>query len=349
MKYFILSTFLVFLSLEVKAKNIEVEVLGVGKDYDWAIMNALDNAVKQTNEVEIRHQSPMQKMEVKAKLDGKETVPFTGNKTAKYSGDFSIEEKEINAQYEGKVTTYNVISSEKKEDGLFYVKIKASINKTDDYISPNLIKKAKYTLSIVPFKANKQISCIGQKVSSTSLVEKISSVLSERFFKSKKFSIVDRENLDAYASELSLVVNGLAKEDQNRLKNIASADYILVGKIEYFNTNTTTQNITMTGESYSNSSASIQISYKLLETATMEVVAASSVDEKLKKDGKFSSCNNVEKELAQRAGNKIVNDILQNLFPNDYKKIEVSQEKDDKKVSKTIKQHKTQPIKLPFD
>ena len=99
---------------------------------------------------------------------------------------------------------------------------------------------------------------------------------------------------------MSLVSNDLTNEkEKSRLKNIASADYILVGKIEGFSTSKTTQNVPMTGESYSNSSASIQVSYKLLETATMEVITSATIDEALKKGGSFSSCGNVEKELAK--------------------------------------------------
>lgn len=367
MRCFFLTLFLALFSVETYAKDVEVEAVGVGKDYDWAVMNALDNAVKQTNDVVINRTAPMSKMEVNTNeklgvsieeqahyndgslVGGDKSASYSGKGNVQYSADASVELKEINAKYEGKITSYNVISSEKKDDGLYYVKIKAIVKKTDDYESPDLIRKAKYTLSIVPFKADKQISCVGQKVSSAPLIEKISSVLSENLFKSKKFNIVDRDNLDAYADELSLVANGLTKEDKGRLKNIASADYILVGKIENFNTNKTTQNVPMTGESYSNSSASIQISYKLLETATMEVIFASSVDEGLKKGGSFSSCNNVEKELAKKAGNKIANDILRDLFPDYQPKIEAPKEKIVKKIVAPAKQSKPQTIKLPFD
>lgn len=360
-----LSLFLICFAVSVQAKEIEVEAMGVGKDYDWAIMNALDNAVKQTNDVVISRANPMLKMEVK----GKETIDIAidesanlndgalvgGKKSASYSGkgkvqdsvEASAELKEIDAKYEGKISSYSVISSEQKE-GNYQVRIKAIVKKVDDYNSPDLIKKAKYSLSIVPFKADKQIRCVGKNVPSSSLIGKISSSLSEKLSKSKKFNIVDRENLDAYADELSLVSYDLTQEkEKSRLKNIASADYILVGKIEDFNTNKTTQNVAITGESYSNSSASIQVSYKLLETATMEVITSSTIDEKLKKGGSFSSCANVEKELAQKAGSKIVAEILTEIFP-DYQPIP-EPKKEVKKAAVSAKAVKKAPIKLPFD
>lgn len=365
MKQLFLLLLFSIIAVTTQAKEIEVEAMGVGKDYEWAVMNALDNAVKQTSDVTINRTAPMLKMEVNAKesldlslneqasyndgslVGGEKSASYSGSGSAKHGIEASAELKEINAKYEGKISSYSVISSEQKE-GNYYVKIKAIVKKVDDYNSPDLIKKAKYSLSIVPFKAEKQISCVGQRVSSNSLTGKISSILSEKFSKSKKFNIVDRENLDAYADELSLVSNDLTNErEKSRLKNIASADYILVGKIEGFNTSKTTQNVPMTGESYSNSSASIQVSYKLLETATMEVITSATIDESLKKGGSFSSCGNVEKELAKKVGEKISTEILTELFP-DYKPTP-EPKKEVKKSSTPKKAVKQGPITLPFD
>lgn len=365
MKQIFLSLLFVSFAYTTYAKEIEVEAMGVGKDYEWAVMNALDNVVKQTTDVTISRTAPMLKMEVNAKesldvsvnelansndgslIGGEKSASYSGSGKAKYGIQASAELKEINAKYEGKISSYSVISSEQK-DGNYYVKIKAIVKKVDDYNSPDLIKKAKYSLSIVPFKADKQISCVGKRVSSNSLTGKISSILSEKLLKSKKFNIVDRENLDAYAEELSLVNNDFTNEkEKSRLKNIASADYILVGKIEGFSTNKTTQNVPMTGESYSNSSASIQISYKLLETATMEVITSSTIEESLKKGGSFSSCNNVEKKLAQKVGLKISTEILTELFPDHQPAPEPKKEV--KRAVVTKKAVKQNPIKLPFD
>ena len=365
MKRIFLSLLFVCFAGTTYAKEIEVEAMGVGKDYEWAVMNALDNAVKQTTDVTISRTAPMLKMEVNAKesldvsineqansndgslIGGEKSASYSGSGKAKYGIEASAELKEINAKYEGNISSYSVISSEQK-DGNYYVKIKAIVKKVDDYNSPDLIKKAKYSLSIVPFKADKQISCVGKQVSSNSLTGKILSTLSEKLSKSKKFNIVDRENLDAYAEELSLVNNNFTNEkEKSRLKNIASADYILVGKIEGFSTNKTTQNVPMTGESYSNSSAAIQVSYKLLETATMEVITSSIVEEGLKKSGSFSSCSNVEKELAKKVGLKISTEILTELFPDYQPTPELKKEV--KKAVAPKKAVKQGPIKLPFD
>lgn len=365
MKQILLSLLLVSFAYSGYAKEIDVEAMGVGEDYEWAVMNAIDNAVKQTSDVIVKRSAPMQKMEVKvkenldvaideqAKLDdgsligGKKSASYSGKAGAQYSGEATAELKEINAKYEGKISSYKVISSEEK-NGKYYVRIKAVVKKADDYNSPDLIKKAKYSLSIVPFKAEKQLSCVGKKVASTSLISKISGILSEKIAKSKKFNIVDRENLDAYADELSLIEYGLTHEkEQSRIKNVASADYILVGKIEDFGTRSSTQNVPMTGESYTNSSASVQVSYKLIETATMEVITSSTVEERLSKGGRFSSCANVEKELAKKIGNKISTEILMELFP-DYKPVN-EVKKEIKKTAAPKTATKPTVIKLPFD
>ena len=365
MKRILLLLLFVGFAFTTHAKEIEVEAVGVGKDYDWAVMNAIDNAVKQTSDVTVSREAPMFKTEINNKesldtsvneqaniddgslLNGKLSTDYSGTEKARYGVETSIEMKEIDAQYEGKISSYSVISSEQK-DGNYYVKIKAVVKKVDDYHSPDLIKKAKYSLSIVPFKVEGLIYCVDRGVSSGSLTGKISSVLSEKFSKSKKFNVVDRENLDAYVDELVLVSNGATPEkEKSRLKNIAAADYILVGRIEEFNTRKTTRNVPMTGESYSSSSASIQVSYKLLETATMEVITSSTVEANLKKGGSFRSCANVEKELAKKVGAKISTEILTELFP-DYQPVSEPQ-KEAKKKTASKKAVKQAPIKLPFD
>lgn len=236
------------------------------------------------------------------------------------------------------------------KEGTFYVKIKAIVKKADDYKSPDLIKKAKYSLSIVPFKATKEISCLGRKVSSKDFISKLSNTLSEQISKSKKFNLVDRDNLDAYADELALITNNTAHEsNQSRLKNVSSADYILVGKIDSFVTTKTTQNVPMTGESYSNSRATSQVSYKLIETATMEVITSATVDERLKKDGSFNSCANLENEISKKIGLKISNEILTELFPGYEPKKKVQESKAKKHISQNQKAHKKETVKLPFD
>lgn len=365
MKNIFLVLFFALVTFTAQAKEIEVEAIGVGIDYDWALMNALDNAVKQTSEVTISRASPIQKMELNTKTNlgisatehldiddgslvkGKGEANYSGSNNAELTNEVRAELKEINAKYKGKINSYDVVNLEQK-DGKYYVKIKAKVKQIDDYVSPDLVKKAKYSLSIVPFKVEKQIICLGKKVSATSFTNKISDILFREIAKSKKFNLVDRDNLDAYADELSLVNYNLSKEeDKSRLKNIASADYLLVGKIEDFSTRKTTQNVPMTGESYSTSSASVQVSYKLIETATMEVIASSVIDENLKKDGNFSSCNNIEKEFSKKIGHQISSEILTELFA-DYQP-EVVLKKEVKKTIAVNKAQKPKPIKLPFD
>lgn len=365
MKQVFLSLLFVCLAFTTHAKDIEVDAMGVGKDYEWAVMNALDNVVKQTSDVRINRTAPMLRMEVGVKenlnlsvnkqarssddsfIGDEESVSYSDSGSVKHGIETFAQLKEINAKYEGKVSSYSVVSSEQK-NGNYYVKIRAIVKKVDGYNSPDLIKKAKYSLSIVPFKADKQISCVGKRVSSDALTGKILGILTEKFSKSKQFNIVDRENFEEYVGELSLVNFDLTKEtEKSRLKNITSADYILVGKIEGFSTSKTTQNVPITGESYSNSSAVIQVSYKLLETATMEVIISSIVEASLKKDGSFSSCHIVEKELATKVGTKISTEILTDLFPDYQPNPEPKEEV--KKTATFKKSAKQVPITLPFD
>lgn len=380
MRTLLIALALLLLPGVLHAKNVDVEAIGVGDDYDWAVMNAIDNAVKQSSGVSISRDAPMNKLEVnysaQDKLHDAETLNagvsgsashddgaiigkekretydeafnMAHNKGFDASSDrkLSAEIKEINAKYEGKIKTYKVLSSEEK-DGKYIVKILATIFEPEEYESPKLVKKSKYSLSILPFKADKNIICVGKNISSESLVKQLQNSLNNKVSATKQFNIVDRENLNAYADELSLINDEYTREkEKSRLKNITSADYMLVGTIENFSASTQKTTVEITGESYNASSARLNVSYKLIETATMEVITSSSVSKKFNKEGGFSSCKNVENHLSQQAAAEIVDEMMRDIFPDYSPKKEIKKEK---KQPRAKQVSKPQVVKLPFD
>jgi len=190
--------------------------------------------------------------------------------------------------------------------------------------------------------------CLGQNVSLGEINEMIDNLYTEHLSASRRFNVVDRKHLDAYADELALIVSDMTlPENKVRLKNIVSADYILVGNIDNFYTTTDKKQIEMTGEKLINSSCGLTMSYRLLETATMEVVFADSVSKTLNKKGYFSSCFNVEKYLFGKAIEESVEKMLSTIFP-DYRPIK--KEISAKKVSSQKTQEEEPAVfKLPFD
>lgn len=356
------------IAFNVNAKEITVTAYGEGDDYDWAVMNAVENAVRQTSTIDVKSDG-LHKIDVATTVKHDSSFEAEANAKDKLNAEFSKRDgiipdteklnaeeeanakvkakanetltvgfkdnsKDIMAKYKGSVSSYEVLEHS-EENGKHKVKIKATIFKYDahDYKSKSLVKKADYSLAIMPFKMTSNIRCLGKKLDSKEINVTISNLFIEKLAPSRKFNLVDRNNLDDYASEMALIESDMTlPENKVKLKNIAAADYILVGTIDNFTASTSKSYIELTGETNYFSSSKLKFSYRILEAATMEIVSAGSVEKKFNKDGAFSSCSNVEQLLFERAIGEASEQILADIFP-DYKPVTKVQKK--KQIKKT--------------
>ena len=69
----ILFALLFFTAFTVQAKEVVVSAVGEGEDYDWAVLNAVENAVRQTNDMTIEGKG-LQKIDVSSSVDRERTV-----------------------------------------------------------------------------------------------------------------------------------------------------------------------------------------------------------------------------------------------------------------------------------
>ena len=158
----------------------------------------------------------------------------------------------------------------------------------------------------------------------------------EKLAPSRKFNLVDRNNLDDYAAEMSIIEGDMTlPENKVKLKNLAAADYILVGTVDNFTASTRKNFVALTGETNYSSSSKLKISYRILEAATMEIVSVGSTEKTFSKDGAFSSCSNVEQLLFERAIGEAAEKILTDIFPDYQPKPKVEKKKPTRKVSPT--------------
>lgn len=363
---------LVLFSFNVNAKEVVVTAYGEGENYDWAVMNAVENAVRQTANISL-HRDGLSKVDVTASVSHKagyeENLDFSDKLNIDYqqkgiafpnkkqlkgeeniksgykaeanetvTASFQDNSKEILAQYSGVVSSYEVLEH-LEENGKHKVKIKATVTKEDiydshDYKSKDLIKKSNYSLAVMPFKISGNVNCLGQKINVKSMNETINNLFIEKFAPSRKFNLLDRSNLDNYAAEMSVIENDMTlPENKIKLKNLVTADYILVGTIDNFTASTAKNYIELTGETNYSSSSKLRLSYRILETATMEIVSAGSIEKKFNKEGRFSSCDNVKQLLFERAISAATDKILSDIFP-DYQPV------------KKVKKKKTSPQKV---
>ena len=193
----------------------------------------------------------------------------------------------------------------------------ACVYDTHDYKSKSLVKKSEYSLAIMPFKMSANINCLGKKADAKEINTIISNLFIEKLTPSRKFNLVDRNNLDDYAAEMAIIESDMTlPENKVKFRNLAAADYILVGTVDNFTASTGKSFVPLTGEVNYSSSSKLKISYRILEAATMEVVSVGSVEKTFSKGGAFSSCANVEQLLFEQAIGEAAESMLIDIFPD---------------------------------
>jgi len=341
MRIFFIILLTLAISLSANAREVEVTAIGSGADEEWALMNALDNAVRQSSEITIKRDGSMAKIEgsveTKDKTEAKADVKSEGGFWSKaFSGllggasssegkeRINISTKEIDARYKGQILSYSVISTEKKDDK-YIVTVKAIVVKPNKYKSELKTatgKDAKYTVAVVPFEFHNfgNMTCGETKFSPNDIVSGITGGLIHNISKTGKFKVVERHNIEAYADEMRLILGDITNpENKNKLKQLSSADYLILGDITDFSISTrTTPSAILGGDDTVSTTAKIHISYRLVDTATMEIIHVSSVDEKISSKSKYRACKKASDNLLKIVPKQIADDIVRNVFP-DYK------------------------------
>lgn len=235
----------------------------------------------------------------------KESYNDKGSSDISSHEELSYAERDINMKYQGKIEGYKVL--EMKQKGKKYTaKIEAKVFVVDDYVSPDMVKKSKYRVAITDFEGKRNWDCLSEKM--------IVKPLEKKLVKSKKVTMVDRANFDKQMKELGLLNKDIAnRENQSKLKQVAIADYILVGQIESFNINRTEKDIALTGEHISKTDVSVTVSYKLIETATMDIVSSESSTQSLHFDRR-ASCADAANRLAELAGKDLADKMIEDVF-----------------------------------
>ena len=202
------------------------------------------------------------------------------------------------------------------------------------YKPKSLVKKSDYSLAIMPFKMGPNINCMGKKVDVKEINTTISNLFIEKLTPSRKFNLVDRNNLDDYAAEMSIIESDMTlPENKVKLQNLAAADYILVGTVDTFTASTSKSFVALTGETNYSSSSKLKISYRILEAATMEVVSVGSSEKTFGKGGAFSSCSSVQQLLLERAIDEAAEKMLIDIFPDYQPKSKVEEQKPAKRAA----------------
>lgn len=337
----------------LSAQTEEITATGFGSTRDIAILNAVENAVRQFEGVSVSKTAPTQALtvthQVAADLSQQGTDQDNKQVTAIGNSASQVILEQINARYEGKVDSYKILNEKKTDEG-FQVTIKASFKTLEKYEQGSLAAKKEYSLALPLFYSKQSALCADGDT--LSLLDNATFDVKEQLSQTRHFKLLDRQNFSAYEEELSLVAAGMTQEEEmKRLRNVIPADYILIGKIRQFSFANETETLDLLGESHTKTKGKLEMEFSLLETATMENVFTTRSHFSMEQENSELNCEEVFAQLSGQVAHDISRKLSSRLFPA------AKTTKTERKVARRIPEPKLEPVKeverpvvkLPFD
>jgi hypothetical protein len=235
-------------------KQKEVIVTGSGVTEPDALNDALIHAVSQVSGLAI---NSSQVLDIKKKIeDGKKSS----------SRDI---QKNIQTYTKGIISSYDILSSDKTNEGLINLKIKAIIPVYDAGTQINRLR-----LAVVPFRISEKIT---NKIAAQDFASSWNNSLEEDLVQSRRFAIVDRTYFIETNKELAHYMDqGFNISELARLGQKIGTDYLIVGEIKKYNVTDKSVNNPLDDSKISRSSINTEISLRVIDVATSQIKFAKS-------------------------------------------------------------------------
>ncbi len=234
-----------------------------------------------------------------------------------------MEPEVIDARYEGTIVSYKVVKTEVK-NGMYYVTVKAKVDVAGDYKSKAAVKKSDVKIAVAPFSVNKADLGCATDVTAEDVSRMLVSDIIKELSATGRVQVVERYDFSAYNKEAELIAaDATSKDGKKVLGNIETADYILTGSVDEITVGVTQDEIAMLKTSDDRMKVKMKISFRLIETATMEIIYTSEVVEGAIKKGGKMTCDKAVSNMMEIVPQTIVNKVVTKLYP-DYKAKKIS-------------------------
>ena len=268
---------------------VTVEAKGAGPTQQAAIDEALINAIGTINGVEIAASTQLQIVEEAddKRSDINETYQQAVRKDTK-----------------GLIKDYEVLGAQQlpSSEGLWSVKVRATIAKYAVSQQANRLRMA-----VIPFELSRDIP---DWKNPAGYQNKFTHEFVSYMTQTRKFAILDRENIEAQEKELSLLQKGQTPlEELAKLGQRITADYIVTGRIDDIYYNKTSKQLQVSGKTISSVKQGARVTFRIIDVATGQIKFADSIDEISHTSTKGVSVSAVARSLASKAGDIILNAI----------------------------------------
>ena len=277
-----------FLPVTVLGKGFYWKVLivdGYGPTEKAAIVDALEEAVKREYGFFIRAE--------------KFTSDLVVDEGGSLSGK-SVFHSKIKEKFKGTIDKYRVISLKESPDGSYKATVKVYLLR---YSPPGISVDHRRKIAVYPFEpSDSEVSKL--------LTHAVVNFLTQ----SRKFSVLDRENITYYKKEKALILSGDARSREKlKLKKLAGTDYMLVGEVNEFELKPVDMGSDFLKIKEKGFEINYSVDYRVIMFATGQVKYSNS------QDGKFfisgEDRGKALKEAVDRIAKRVVYDILLDIYP----------------------------------
>ncbi|WP_298722205.1 CsgG/HfaB family protein [uncultured Oceanisphaera sp.] len=266
---------LCLLAGHARADVTPVQVSGFGVTEQLAVENALVEAVRQVNGVDIN--SSQQVEQLLHKKNG-ETESLTHT------------QRDGRMAAKGMVDSYQMLSQQCDDAGC---RVELHVNVLR-YKPAGRSADSRRKLAVLPFKGSHGAT--------------FSRDLQDLYTQSRRFAVLDREQDQAYQRERQLwESDNTALTEKARMGQVLGLDYMVVGKVEKAGTRRWSESVALTGEVNHYARSALKVRYQIIEVPTRQVKWSDTVS--------LSAKNGNLNGLINQAVTRIFQESMENIYP----------------------------------
>jgi len=260
-------------------KFVTREVIGHGMTRDEAVKDGLYRAVEQVRSVKV--DTTAYRFNFRGAGAGVTADAAGGRRIDFDSVDVSARGTAYTTEIGGLVKGYEVIEEKKLDDNTYEVKLKVDVF---DYGTAEQTRRIK--VALMPVKTQQSAyTFLNVTIPADTLSELFSQRLVIGLTQTNKFAVLDRESINDFAKERNMLVSFDAPvREQARFIETLGGDYLLVGTITQASIERIDTYLKVADYTKSEFKARFNFDYRLVDSATKQVVVASNVQKYLENE-----------------------------------------------------------------
>ena len=272
---------------------VTLESRGTGSSAKAAVYDAITEALGQVNGMQVASKASHAIAE----------MSIATNEGQDYFASEAFKQQ-VQTATKGTIKNYRVLSLDQDtaDSNLWNAHIELTIAK---YKASEQTQRLR--MALVPFRINPHVS---DSKKAAKLEQLFAQALVSYLTQTRKFAVLDREFMKEQNLELNLIQgSNFAVEEMARLGNQLGTDYIIVGAIDDVVDKSWTQTMRTTGKKFTTHQFGAQISYRIIDVATGQVLFSDMYDRTDKSQGKGPNYSVLARNAADSVGEKIINAI----------------------------------------